>query len=156
MSGARSASAIPTCQHFVTNAAQNGKLAVALGPFVAHDSLETTTVEMILEELAGPVTLVRLRGRLDAAGADAIGLRFTAAVTSQSRNAVVDLSGVSFVASLGLRLLISSARGLTTKGHRIALFAANELVQGVLDDAALDQIVPIVATETEALAALAA
>lgn len=111
---------------------------------------------MTLEDLAGPVSVVRLQGRLDAAGSDVIGLRFTAAVASQPRDAVVDLTGVSFVASLGLRLLISAARSLAGKGHRMALFGANDMVQGVLDDAALDQIMPITATEAEALAALAA
>jgi len=111
---------------------------------------------MTLDELTSPVTLVRLRGRLDAPGSDAIGLRFTAAVAGQSRNAAVDLTGVSFVASLGLRLLISAARSLASKGHRMVLFGANEMVQGVLDDAALDQIMPIFTAEDEALAALAA
>jgi anti-anti-sigma factor len=110
---------------------------------------------MTLEELPGPVTCVRLDGRLDSAGADAIGLRFTAAVAAQGRPAVVDLARVPFVASLGLRLLISTARALAGKGHRVALFGAPELVQGVLDDAAIDQLMPVVATEAEALAAVA-
>ena len=47
-------------------------------------------------------------------GADRIGLRFTAGVAGQRRNAIVDLSGVSFVASLGLRLFISTARAFST------------------------------------------
>ena len=102
--------------------------------------------------LPGPVTGVRLTGRLDAAGADAIGLRFTAAVATAPRPAVVDLSGVSFVASLGLRLLISTARGLGAKGHKMALFGAQPLVLEVLEDAAIDQIIPLGATEADALA----
>ncbi|MBC7940770.1 MAG: STAS domain-containing protein [Chitinophagaceae bacterium] len=112
-------------------------------------------VEMTVTERPGPTTLVHLQGRLDAAGSDAIGLRFTTAVAGRSVSAAVDLSDVSFVASLGLRLLILTARALAAKGHRTVLFGANELVQGVFDDAALDQLLPIVATEAEALAILA-
>ena len=101
------------------------------------------------------MTRVLLTGRLDAAGADAIGVRFTAAVVAQGKNAVIDLSGVTFVASLGLRLLIATHRGMIGKGLRMALFAARPPVQGVLDDAAIEQIMPVAPTEAEAIAALA-
>ena len=112
-------------------------------------------MDMTVTELDGPVTRVGLSGRLDAPGADQIGLRFTASVASQGRPTVVDLSNVSFVASMGLRLLISTARSLALKGGKLVLFGANEMVRGVFDDAALDQIMPIVATEVEAMAVLA-
>ncbi len=107
-------------------------------------------------QTSGPVTRVVLAGRLDAPGADAIDLQFTAAVVTPQRHAVVDLSQVEFIASMGLRLLISAARALHLKGCRLVLFGASELVQGVFDDTALDQIIPIVATEADALAAIAA
>lgn len=103
---------------------------------------------------AGAVTRVALSGRLDAQGADRIGLPFTTQVVSVGRDAIIDFSGVSFVASLGLRLVISTARSLASRQCRLALFGANELVQGVFDDAALEQILTIVPTESEALAAL--
>lgn len=115
-------------------------------------TLENTTVDMTVTELEGPVTCVRLSGRLDAPGADAIGVRFTATLAPPGRPALVDLSAVSFVASMGLRLLISTARSLAQKGGQLVLFGANELVQGVFDDAALDQILTIVPDEATALA----
>ena len=105
-------------------------------------------------ESSDAVTHVRLDGRLDAAGADEIGVKLTATVVAPVRDAVIDLAGVTFVASMGLRLLISVGRGVVSKGRRVALFGAQPLVQDVLDGAALDQIVPVVATEAEALAAL--
>jgi anti-anti-sigma factor len=114
-----------------------------------------TTVDMIVSELADRTTCVRLAGRLDAAGADQIGVRFSAVVASAGHPAVIDLSGVSFVASLGIRLLISTARSMASKGQPLVLFGAGDLVRGVLDDVALDQIIPIVDTEAEALARLA-
>jgi anti-anti-sigma factor len=108
-------------------------------------------MEMTLAELPGPVSCVRLDGRLDAAGADRIDTRFTAAVVATGRPAVIDLSGVTFLASMGIRLLIATARGLRAKGTKLVLFGAPELVQNVLDQAALDQIIPIVATQQQAL-----
>jgi anti-anti-sigma factor len=112
-------------------------------------------MEMHISELPAGVTCVALNGRLDAPGADAIGLRFTAAAAAEARPVVVDLSGVSFIASMGIRLLISAARALHLKGGKMALYGAQPLVQGVLDDAALDQIIPVEPTQADALAALA-
>ena len=112
-------------------------------------------MECTIAEGSDDVTRVRLDGRLDAAGADAVGVKLTAAVVAPGRDAIVDLAGVTFVASLGLRLLISLARGIAGKGRNLAFFGAQPLVQDVLDGAALDQILPVVATEAEALAALA-
>jgi anti-anti-sigma factor len=112
-------------------------------------------MDMAAVDLDG-VTCVRLNGRLDAAGADQIDLRFTSNVVSPGRNAIIDLSGVTFIASMGLRLLISTARSLRLKGGTLVLFGAQELVKSVLDDAALEQIIPIVETERQAHARLAA
>lgn len=113
-------------------------------------------MDMQVSELGGNITCVRLNGRLDAPGADGIDKRFTAAVVAGGRNAVIDLSGVSFVASMGIRMLIAAARGLHAKGAQLVLFGAQPLVYTVLDQAALDQIIPLVATEPQALERLAA
>ena len=113
-------------------------------------------MDMHVTELDGPITCVRLDGRLDAAGADAIGLRFTATLAGSGRPALVDLSGCSFVASMGIRLLISTGRALQQKGGKLVLFGAQPLVQTVFEDAALDQLLPLVATQADALDALSA
>ena len=113
-------------------------------------------MDMLVSEIGAGVTCVRLSGRLDAPGADSIDTRFTAAVVTPGRDAVIDLSGVSFVASMGIRLLIASARGVRLKGANMVLFGAQELVYTALDQAALDQIIPIVTTEQQAIEQLAA
>jgi anti-anti-sigma factor len=113
-------------------------------------------MDMAASELAGGITCVRLHGRMDAAGAGRIDLPFTASVVTVGRNAVIDLSEVSFIASMGIRLLISAARGLHVKGARLALFGAQGMVRTVLDEAAIDQVIPLVDTEEQALRALAA
>lgn len=111
-------------------------------------------MEMAASELPGNVTCVRLTGRIDAEGAGRIDVPFTANVAAVGRNAVVDLAGVSFIASMGIRLLISAARGLSLKGSKLVLFGAPPLVQNVLEQAAIDQIIPLVATQEQALAVL--
>jgi len=111
-------------------------------------------MKMAAIELPGNVTCIRLSGRLDAQGADQIDVPFTAQVAAVGRDAVIDLSEVSFVASMGIRLLISAARGLGRKGAKMVLFGAQDLVHDVLEQAAIDQIIPVVETEAQALQAL--
>lgn len=94
------------------------------------------------------LTHVRLVGRLDAAGAEAVGLRFTAAVAASQRPALVDFSGVDFVASMGMRLLISAARALKQKGAALCLYSPRPEVREVLEDAAIDQLIEL-ATDVE-------
>ncbi len=99
---------------------------------------------------------VRLNGRMDTQGVDQIELRFSAGAVAGGRSAVVDLAGVSFLASMGIRMFIASARAMQAKGSKLALYGASEAVQSVLDTVALDQIIPITASEEEALGRLRA
>ena len=113
-------------------------------------------MDIEVSQLADNLSCVRVNGRLDSAGVDQGELRFSAAVVAPGRNTVVDLSGVSFLASMGIRLFITSARALNQKGARMVLFGPSEMVQTVLEHVALDQIIPIVASQDEAIAKLAA
>lgn len=109
------------------------------------------TTHMDITEIDGDLTCIRLTGRLDSPGIDRIETQFTAAVVSRAHHAVVDLSGVDFLASMGIRMFIASARALRLKGAKMALFGASDLVRSVLDHVALDQIIPIAATEQQAI-----
>lgn len=108
-------------------------------------------MELTTTDLDGNVTCVRLNGRLDASAAERIETQLTAAVVSRGRPAIIDLGGVTFVASMGIRLLVAMGRGLKLKGAPLALFGAHGLVHEVLDQAALGQLIPIVATEPQAI-----
>jgi anti-sigma B factor antagonist len=108
-------------------------------------------MDMVVNEVETGVTCIRLNGRLDAPGADKIDLRFTAQAAAGQHDTVVDLAEVSFVASMGLRLLIATARAMDRKGRRMVLFGAQPAVQAVLELAAIDQLIPLVADEAAAL-----
>ncbi|WP_149537535.1 STAS domain-containing protein [Siccirubricoccus phaeus] len=113
-------------------------------------------MEYKVTALDGATNRVAMSGRLDALGAEAIELGFTAAVASVDRHALVNLAGVDFCSSLGLRLLISVARVLQRRGRLLVLYAAQPAVAEVFETIALDQMIPVVVTEAEALARLAA
>jgi anti-sigma B factor antagonist len=102
----------------------------------------------------GHIAKISLVGRLDTPGVDGIETRFTASVVPKARNAAVDLSGVTFVSSIGLRMLVSTARELSLKKAKMVLFGPQPLVKKTLDHAALGDAIPIVADEEQALALL--
>lgn len=107
-------------------------------------------MEMTVSEL-GDATLVALKGRLDTAGVSAIEVRFAAAIVPKARNAVVDLDGVEFLASLGIRMLISTARALAGKGAKMALAGGSEAVVEVIETTSLMEIIPLADSPAEAL-----
>lgn len=109
-------------------------------------------MEFQVAEVSPDTVRVVLTGRLDAAGADKAELPFTAAVGGGGKNALLDLSGVGFVGSLGIRMLIAVARVVHRKGRQMVLFGVAPDVAEVFDTVSLDQLIPIVGTEAEALA----
>jgi anti-anti-sigma factor len=66
---------------------------------------------------------------------------------------VIDLTGVSFIASLGIRMLLGTARALDRYGARLILFGPQADVMEIIETTALTEIIPVVATEAEAVAA---
>lgn len=113
-------------------------------------------MEMSTETLPQGTLRVALDGRLDTVGVDRIETKFSAAVAAGGHDAIIDLAAVTFVSSMGIRLIISAAKAQRLRGHRMVLYAASPDVTRTLDMVALDQIVPIVGDEQQALAALRA
>src|SRR5262245_47905882 len=106
-----------------------------------------------ITELSG-VTRAELSGRLDTASVDKLEMAFVAGIVPKGRNTVVDLTQVTFIASLGIRMLLSTARTLDRRGIKFVMFGATPPVMEVIEMTALGEIVPVLATEAEALTAL--
>jgi len=113
-------------------------------------------VEMDISELGENKVKVKLTGRLDTPGVGRIETRFVAALVPGARSAIVDLSGVEFIASLGVRMFLSAARGLHLRQARLVLFAPQEQVREVFENVSLADIITVVDDEPGALAALTA
>ena len=97
---------------------------------------------------------VALDGRLDTAGVGAVELRFSAGVIPAGENTMVDMSKVEFMTSLGVRMLLSTARTLGVKGKKLVMYGANPAVTDTIETMGFADIVPLCATESEAIALL--
>jgi len=94
---------------------------------------------------------ITLAGRLDLEGAEAIATRFTALAATQPRRVVVDLTGVSFLASIGIRTIISSAKALQHRGGRMVLLVgADSGVAKTLEATGINAVIPMFASDGEA------
>jgi anti-sigma B factor antagonist len=109
-------------------------------------------MDITYTELPNHAVKISLSGRLDTRGVDAVETRFIAA--SRHKDALVDLSGVDFVASMALRMFIGTARALKASGHRMVLFAPQHLVNEVFSNASIGEIIPVLPDEQQALATL--
>ncbi|MFG1244782.1 STAS domain-containing protein [Xanthobacter versatilis] len=98
------------------------------------------------------VVLVSLDGRLDISGAAQVEPQFKAACDA-ANVVLVDLSRTPFMASIGIRLLLTGAKGLRRKGGSLHLCACDPQVEKVLVATGVHQLVAIHATRDEALAA---
>jgi len=111
-------------------------------------------VNVTISELSGVGTKVTLVGKLDIAGAEVVELPL-ATVAGQTSNVMIDMSGVDFIASIGIRHLVMAAKALSRRSGRLVLVAPNEFVTDVLVTSGLESILPIVHSEAEAVAAFA-
>lgn len=111
-------------------------------------------MELSVVDLGPHAACLVLNGRLDTPGVDEIETRFVDAARAAGRSVLVDLSGVGFVSSMGVRMLITTARSLQASQRRMALFGAQSLVAEMLDTVALDQIIPVARDQAGAFALL--
>jgi len=110
---------------------------------------------MTVEELDNGVTKVVISGRIDIAGAQDIDLPLN--VVGGSRRAVViDLADVSFIASMGLRGLVMCAKSIHSKRGKVSMFGARAEVAEVIRTMGIDELIPLLASEVEAIALVTA
>ena len=102
--------------------------------------------------LAENIAHVKLRGRLDTHGVDEIETKLTASVVPGGHNTIVDLSDVSFVTSMGLRMFLAISKALKRHNAKMVLFAPQAQASEVFASAHLSSIIPIVANEADAFA----
>jgi anti-anti-sigma factor len=106
-------------------------------------------MQFTISDEAGTTAKIGLVGKLDIAGAEVIALPL-ATLAGGKKAVVVDLSGVTFLASIGIRHLVTATKTLARKGGKLVLLSPIASVQEVLETSGVTDIMPIVATESAA------
>lgn len=110
-------------------------------------------MDVIITDVSG-VTKVELNGRLDTANVNQVETSFIAGIVPKGQNTMIDLTQVSFIASLGIRMLLSAARVLTRRGAKFVMYGATPAVLDIIETTALSEVIPVLGTEADALAAI--
>lgn len=106
-------------------------------------------------ELDNGVTQVSLAGQLDIAGANVIEMKFSVLAGSRKK-LIADLSEVTFLGSMGLRVLITCATAIARRGGKMALVTPQGDVEKALKVSAIDTVIPMFPSLPEAVAAVSA
>src|ERR1700729_1421007 len=99
-------------------------------------------------------THIALVGKLDVGGVGEIENKFLGYTAAAKRNAVVDISGLTFLGSMGLRILLDAAKTLGREKKKLILLNPQPLVGEVLEASGIGEIVTI-ESDTAAAVALA-
>ena len=89
------------------------------------------------------LTTLALEGRLDAAAITAIQAEFMQKTVALKQPVLIDMSNVSFMASLCIRMLVEAAKALRTSGLRLALLRPSPLVEKTLKSSGFNLVVGI-------------
>ena len=100
-------------------------------------------MEIHYNELDNDIRLIKLNGSLDIPGVGEIETKFAGYSTGDNTRVVVDLSGVDFLASIGIRLLTSTAKSVASRGGKMVLLNPIPSVQDVLEMTGIPAIIPI-------------
>lgn len=111
-------------------------------------------MQITVTDLDAATKRVMLIGKLDIAGAEVIALPLAAAAGTRG-NIIVDMTGVDFIASIGIRHLVMAAKAVARGGGKLVLLGPTPLVAEVLIASGLEQLLPAVESESEARAAFA-
>ena len=91
---------------------------------------------------AGSTATVTMVGRLDIAGADAVALPL-ATLAGSKNGLTIDMASVTFIASIGLRHLVSAAKSVRRRGGRLVLLNPTPAVTEVITTSGLAELLPI-------------
>ncbi len=100
---------------------------------------------MELTEIKSDGTFIHLAlsGKMDVSGVQDIESRFISLIATAKKNALVDISDVSFVGSMGLRVFLSAAKSLSWEKKSLILLQPQPLVREVLEAASFQDVVAI-------------
>ncbi len=99
-------------------------------------------------------TLVTVTGRMDAVSSPEFEKELARLIDEGNINFVVDLAGLDYISSSGLRSILVTAKKLKGKNGQILLASLQAVVKEVFEISGFSAIIPIHESVEEAMAAL--
>jgi anti-sigma B factor antagonist len=103
----------------------------------------------VIEEIADQYIKLAMIGELDTHGQTQVSLQMTALTVPFRRDSIVDMSGVTYISSMGIGLLLNISSGLKRQGKRLIILAPQPPVLSVLQVARLQSHLYVIASEEQ-------
>ena len=100
-------------------------------------------MELRYAELDNNIRLIKLIGRLDILGTGQIETKMAGYCSEDNTRVILDLAEVDFLASIGIRLIVLTAKSVRSRGGRLVILNPIPDVQSVLDITGIPSIIPI-------------
>ncbi|MGE4527546.1 MAG: STAS domain-containing protein [Rhodospirillaceae bacterium] len=102
----------------------------------------------------GYVTVAAVQGRVDSTSSEEVEKRVVALLQRGEKRLVLDLSGVDYMASVGLRVLLTAAKKSSAVEARLVLAAPTDFVREILTMTGFLNYFEVFDSATAAVAAL--
>jgi anti-anti-sigma factor len=101
------------------------------------------------------VSHIALSGRLDAGGVETLEQGFIEHTSARRKPTLVDFTEVTFISSIGIRMLIVAAQTLHHAKCELILINPQPLVKNALEVAGITRLLPVAPNAIQAIALLA-
>ena len=108
----------------------------------------------IAQDRDGDIVIVRLSGRFDSSAAAAAEEALSAALADPPPRLALDMSGLGYISSAGLRVLLVLAKKVQQTEGKVVLFGLTPSVREVFAVSGFDTIFSIASDPASALAAV--
>lgn len=96
------------------------------------------------EDVGDKLRRIVISGRLDIPGTDSVATKLAAMTSAPKQGVVVDLTAVQFLASIGIRALISSAKVVQQRGGKLVLVVNDgSSVVMSLEATGVNELIPV-------------
>ncbi|HMU94303.1 MAG TPA: STAS domain-containing protein [Anaerolineales bacterium] len=94
-------------------------------------------------DLENGIRLIKLVGKLDSNGTYAIEIEFIKSCAGEKPRILVDLSKVNYISSIGIPMLVNTARSVMARGGKLGLLNPQRNVLDVLELVGVSMMLPI-------------
>ena len=108
----------------------------------------------ISTEREGATLIAKTEGRVDGANAREYQDALEAAIDPADRAVILDLENLAYISSAGLRVLLLTAKTLRKQNATLSVCSLSEPIRQVFEISGFDKIIPIHASQAEAVAAV--
>ena len=99
--------------------------------------------------------IAKAEGRIDGVNARDFEEALKAAISADDNTVVMDLQGLSYISSAGLRVILLIAKTLRKRNAELMLCSLSDPIREVFEISGFDKIIPVHASREQALAAIA-